>query len=487
MSPNRRALGRLRRNFVHHGSTHLRAALVLIVGGLLVAAMQAGSTLPNPLNSRDSTGTLSTYNNAGGIDLSNVFFQNLGTNGRSCGTCHVAQDAWTVTPPDLQARFRASQGTDPIFRPVDGANCPSADVSSVQARRRAYSQLLNKGLIRISLSVPDGAEFSIQDIRDPYDCPETTEKQPAMYRRPLPAVNLPFLSTVMWDGRETVTGAIPGKSINLNQSLTNQAFDATMGHAQAATPPTPQQLAAIVAFEIANFTAQASDNRAGSLNAKGAQGGPQALSNQPFHVGINDSLGGDPTGAAFNPLVFTIYNAWSNLHGANATAARQSLARGQALFNTYPIAIRGVGGLNDALRKDTIQGTCTTCHDSPNVGNHSFSVPLNIGTTAYPAVPALDISGLPVYTIECKVARGDDEDNREIQTTDPGRALISGKCADIGKVKGPVLRGLAGRAPYFHNGAAATLNHVVEFYDQRFNLNLTDQQKADLVAFLQTL
>jgi cytochrome c peroxidase len=65
--------------------------------------------------------------------------------------------------------------------------------------------------------------------------------------------------------------------------------------------------------------------------------------------------------------------------------------------------------------------------------------------------------------------------------------MISGKCADIGKVKGPVLRGLAARAPYFHNGAAATLDDAVDFYDQRFNLNLTQQQKADLVAFLQTL
>ncbi|HKW25266.1 MAG TPA: hypothetical protein VJN48_05745 [Terriglobales bacterium] len=461
--------------------------MALLTGGLLVAAMQAGSTLPNPLNSADSTGTLSTYNTGGGVDLSNTFFQNLGTNGRTCGTCHVAQDGWTVAPPDIQARFNASNGLDPIFRPVDGANCPSADVSSVRARRRAYSLLLNKGLIRISISVPVGAEFSIEDIQDPYDCPQTTEEQPAMFRRPLPATNLGFLSTVMWDGRETVFGAKPGKSINLNQSLTNQAFDATMGHAQASTKPTPQQLAAIVAFETANFTAQSSDNSAGSLTAKGADGGPQNLLAQPFYIGINDSLGGDPTGAAFNPLVFTIYNAWSNLNGANATAARQSVVRGQALFNTYPIAIRGVGGLNDALGEDTIQGTCTTCHDSPNVGHHSFSVPLNIGTTAYPAVPALNISGLPVYTIECNVANNDDEDNREIHTTDPGRAMITGKCADIGKVKGPVLRALAGRAPYFHNGSAATLSAVVEFYNERFNLNLTDQQKADLVAFLQTL
>jgi len=71
--------------------------------------------------------------------------------------------------------------------------------------------------------------------------------------------------------------------------------------------------------------------------------------------------------------------------------------------------------------------------------------------------------------------------------TDPGRALISGKCADIGKVKGPILCGLAARAPYFHNGSAATLLDVVEFYNQRFNLGFTEQQKSDLVTFLETL
>ena len=65
--------------------------------------------------------------------------------------------------------------------------------------------------------------------------------------------------------------------------------------------------------------------------------------------------------------------------------------------------------------------------------------------------------------------------------------MVTGKCSDVGKLKGPILRGLAARAPYFHNGGAATLMDVVNFYDQRFHLNLTAGQKADLVAFLQTL
>ena len=66
-------------------------------------------------------------------------------------------------------------------------------------------------------------------------------------------------------------------------------------------------------------------------------------------------------------------------------------------------------------------------------------------------------------------------------------ATISGKWADIGEFKGPILRGLAARAPYFHNGFAKTLDAVVDFYATRFNLNFTRQEKADLVAFLRAL
>ncbi len=420
-----------------------------------------GKLVPNPLFTPDPSGVLSTYSTAGGIDINNPFFQSLGTNGRSCNTCHISSSAWAITPADVQAKFNATLGTEPIFRPVDGSNCPSADVSTVGARRQAYSQLLTKGLIRVSVPVPANAEFRIIGIQDPYNCAETTATNPALYRRPLPATNLSFLSTIMWDGRETIFGAVPKKSINLPQSLTNQAIDATLGHAQGAAAPTPEQLSQIVAFETGLYTAQANDQHVGK-----------------FYVGINDSLGEDPNGDTFTPDVFNLFNSWKNLTGS---PYRQSVARGEELFNNMPIPITGVGGLNDALGQPVIMGTCTTCHDSPNAGNHSFSVPLAIGTTTYPAMSALDISGLPVYTVQC-IASG-----ATVQVTDLGRALISGKCADVGKLKGPVLRGLAARAPYFHNGGAATLNDAVEFYNQRFNLSLTSQQKKDLVVFLRSL
>ncbi len=71
--------------------------------------------------------------------------------------------------------------------------------------------------------------------------------------------------------------------------------------------------------------------------------------------------------------------------------------------------------------------------------------------------------------------------------TDPGKAMLSGKWTDIGKTKGPMLRGLAGRAPYFHNGSAKDLTTVVKFYDARFNIGFTPQQVSDLVAFLSAL
>lgn len=468
-----------RRIHVFRRVVHLGFCLLVATS---VAVSALGQSLPNNLPLPDATGWLSTYSTAGKIDLRNPFFKSLGTNGRSCVTCHMPTEAWTITPQDVQIRFAVTQGTEPVFRPVDGANCPTGDFSTMQARRAAYSQLLSKALLRISMPVPPNAEFQIINIQDPYNCPNTTATQPAMYRRPLPATNLTFLSAVMWDGRETVSGNIPGKSINLPQSLTNQAKDATLGHAQATQAPSPTQLAQIVALESAMSTTQIIDNNAGLLTDQGAFGGAVNLSSQPFYIGINDSLGGDPTGQQFNPNVFTIYDNWASLMGNDRrTLSRQAVARGQALFNTFPIQITGVGGLNDALGQQVINGTCTTCHDAPNVGDHSFSVPLAIVTTAYPATSPLDVAGLPVYTVQC-ISTG-----QQVQVTDLGRAMISGKCADIGKVKGPVLRGLAGRAPYFHNGAAASLGDAVEFYNQRFNLGLTPQQKADLVAFLQTL
>jgi hypothetical protein len=248
-----------------------------------------------------------------------------------------------------------------------------------------------------------------------------------------------------------------------------------MGHEQGAVLPTDEQLEDIVAFESAIYSAQVADSKAGSLTKGGVRGGPVELSAEAFFIGINDPLGQNPTGAQFDPTVFRLYEKWAG--GGKWSPARQSIARGEQIFNTKPIAIEGVAGLNDVLGEPVIMGTCGTCHDSPNVGDHSVAVPLNIGI----ADDTRRTPDMPLYTFRC-IATG-----QIFKTTDPGRAMISGKCSDIGKFKGPVLRGLASHPPYFHNGSAATLGDVVDFYDTRFNIGLTEQEKKDLVAFLQTL
>ena len=73
------------------------------------------------------------------------------------------------------------------------------------------------------------------------------------------------------------------------------------------------------------------------------------------------------------------------------------------------------------------------------------------------------------------------------KVTDLGVAMVTGQCADIGKTKIPIIRGIAGRSPYFHNGAAPEITNLIDFYNQRFNIGLTDQQKADLAVFLESL
>ncbi|MFL5273545.1 MAG: hypothetical protein ACJ79E_15915 [Anaeromyxobacteraceae bacterium] len=450
-----------------------------------------GAATPSAVRARNAHGEALTVNVDGGpvVDPAGPFSQALGTNGRSCATCHVPEAAMTLTPAVVRRVFDETKGTAPLFRTNDGSNSPLADVSTLAARRRAYSLLLDRAVIRVGLPIPAaGAEFTLIGVSDPHGFASAAEL--SLFRRPLPAANLKFLSTVMWDGRETFpcAGGAPCSDVNgaptgfatLHFDLSDQANGATLGHAQAAAALTDAQREAIVLHESALFTAQAVDDRAGPLDAAGASGGPWALSREPFHFGVNDTFGA--FGETFTPIVMTLFDAWGDggRERGGRAERRAAIARGQALFNTRTFTISGVGGINDVLGKD-ITGTCTTCHDTPNAGDHSVPAPLRIGIDAAQPVGGLDVSDLPVYTLR------HDETGETVTTTDPGRALVTGKWADVGKFKGPILRGLAARAPYFHNGSAATLEDAVRFYDARFAIGLTPGERADLAAFLAAL
>lgn len=461
-----------------------------VVCGALTGVQAIAQSLPNLFPFPNAAGILETYN-AGGksIDLAGPFFRALGSNGRSCASCHRPAQGWSISPDEVKLRFELTQGKDPIFRTNDGSNCDhNIDVSTVEGRRKAYSLLLSRGVIRIELATPANAEFTVVGVVNPYGCGNPTAL--SMYRRPLPSTNLRFQAVVMWDGRESSTQTGTTKITtatypnDLLSDLAHQAMDATSGHAEGSVMLTAEQQKEIADFEMGLSTAQAIDYRVGALNSGGATGGPAMIDSQTgpdFFIGINDPLGGNPHGVPFTPVVFNLFDAWMKPgHGQGGDAGhRASIVRGQTLFNSKPINIVGVAGLNDDLNMASIPGTCGTCHDSLNIGNHSVAAPLNIGVGDVNS--PLDVSYLPVITLQNKVTH-------EIKTTtDPGRAMITGLWKDVGRMKGPMLRGLASRAPYFHNGSAQSLQDVLDFYDKRFNIGFTAQEKQDLIAFLNSL
>lgn len=490
-----------------------------ILTGISFVSFSAGAALlsmiPNLQPFEDKTGAVATFNTAGAIHKDNPFFQSLGTNGRTCETCHQADQAFSISAKGVQEIYNKSHGRDPLFAAFDGANCPT----ETSTAREAHSLLLERGLIRIGITLPAAPEFQVAVVHDPYGCAMTTDATTgrpliSVYRRPLPTANLRYLSAIMFDGRETLMPLNNAHSIdaNMNFDLADQAKSAVLEHAQGVAP-SDEQLAQIVQFEMGLSTAQVRDNDAGMLDKHEAMGGAKTLSNQPYYPGANDALGGDPTGAAFNSNVFSLYTAWEkpSVNGhrydwrddwddRGRNASREDIAAGEKLFNTRAAIITGVRGLNDnpALGSPaSITGTCTTCHDSPNVGNHTVALALDIATSRLPGYESdnaivaglreLSAPDMPVFEIRGCPDPANPGSKITYYTSDPGKGLVSGKCVDVNRGKGPILRGLAARAPYFHNGAAADLKELVNFYNQRFQMNFTETEKRQLIAFLNSL
>ena len=421
------------------------ALLFITLASAAIGGQQIHLGMPTP----NSTGVAQTLvSGSEFVSADEPFFQSLGTNGRACVTCHAPNQGWSLVPADVQRLFAASGGRHPLFRPVDGATSPVADISTVAARREAYALLLARGVIRVGLPVPPGADFDLIGVDDPYRFAGAAEL--SLFRRPLPATNLAFLSSVMWDGRETPGGR------PVTADLMLQANDATVGHAQAA-PIDEMTRRRIVDFEVRLTTAQTHDRGVGLLSADDANGGPRALTAQPYWPYINSRL--DPGSVTAEP--FTVFKAWATAVG-RGSAARQAVARGESLFNE---------------RTHDGRLMCSGCHNAPNVGSNSTGSFFDVGV----ASAERRTPDMPLYTFGCR------KGGAPIQTTDPGRALITGRCTDIGRFKVPVLRGLAARAPYFHDGSAATLEDVVDHYERKFGFLFVGTDKADLVAFLRAL
>jgi len=468
------------------------------------------------------------------VDHTNPFFQNLGTNGRTCNSCHKLESAMGISTAQIQSVFNATQGLDPIFRINDGSNAPTgpyANTSTLAARQASFSMLLNHGDIRVGIPMPAGADFSLAAVQDPYFFASASEL--SLFRRPMPSVNMAFSTQVMWDGRESEAGRT-----DVRDGLINQANDATLGHAQGATALTAAQRAAIADFQLRLFAAQSHAHTSfvrangtttgildtdldvagnppttteattgnpenlllalvqassaggnGTFNAIGA-GSPVRVvrgTNNPFATPSSllprcPDDGVDHTGC-FKNQALTAFEPWESGELQPITTdlveLRGRIGDGENTFYNRPFNMTNIPGLTDVVGQTTVSVTCTTCHNTPQAGTNSSARMFNTKVAEAVGNNPVFTSDFPIYAFRRN------SDQNQVVYTDPGLGLRTGKFADIGKFKVPSLRGLGSRAPYFHNGSAKTLKDVVNFYNVRFGIGLTADEQKNLVLFLQ--
>lgn len=395
--------------------------------------------LPNNFPFPNAAGTAATYSTDGYVDLTNAFHVPQGMNGRTCESCHLVHAGWSVRPIDVELKFLLTGGYDPLFNKLD-ANTPAPDLSTWAKRYAAFS-MLRKGLFRRGGDVPANAEFKIIAVDDPLRAGGSLTRF-AVFRRPLATANFHIAKNVGWHDQNT------DGSGDVHRGLVGQARGAIIG-AEEGSSPDDGTVESIATYEETLRFAQQSIYGLGSLDSCGARGGPQHLSDQA------------PIDARFD-----LFDAWIDLVPGScgskaADRKRAQIARGQQLFN----ATNANGS------------SCRGCHNAANNGSHVAGRLFDIGASR----PEFRERGLPLYTLQHKVTK------KKYRTTDPGRALRTGLWSDLDRFKTPSLRGVAARAPYFHNGIAKSLRDVVIHYERALGFRFTEQERQDLVAFMEAL
>jgi hypothetical protein len=511
----------------------LLAALVLAGWGTLVLTLGAqdgsvpewwspgqGTALPAFATYGNDRGQVGVLNAAGQLDTKgHPFFEPIGANGRACVTCHQPADGMSLSVRSVRERWAATGGQDPLFAAVDGMNCPGLR----RGDPRSHSLLLERGLIRVALPWPpvraDGTridpEFTIEVVRDPSGCNTdsvhglaSANPSISVFRRPRPVANTkytthqnfgvgPFIGK---NGMPTATDPATGRLTSMNlmadarvPTLAAQAQDAAAKHLQVPGALTPAQIARIVEFEGQVYVGQVTSAGAGSLVEPD---GPPAFGPRNLASGEAGVLGNNTT-----RYVFPMGGKWTGPAGAGIaledapSAARQSIARGHDVFMFRTFWIRDSMHLNTVGLGNPAKRTCATCHGMHMTGMDTANGWMDIGTTNLPWAVEVPLNPwteakpqMPLFRVTCRPdVKPHPFLGRVIYTQDPGRALISGQCNDVGTIVMQQFRGLAARAPYFSNGSAATLRELVDFYDRRYNIGYSEQEKQDLVNFLGAL
>jgi hypothetical protein len=475
-----------------------------------------GDVLPAAAEYVNASGRFGLVNADGAVATADhPFFEAIGGNGRACVTCHQPADAMSLSVETIKRRWDETNGRDPLFTAIDGMNCPHLP----QGDPASHSLLLDRGLIRVFLPWPprahDGGviepEFGMEVVRDPTGCnthPEygLTSAEPtiSVYRRPRPAINLRYVTSAGFgvsafvgkNGSLALVDPETGRPVNMNlmadareATLKTQAQSAAATHLERDSPLTANQLAAIDRFERQLYGAQIESTGAGRLDEPG---GPPALGPAAMAASRDGVLGNNTSN-----YVFPLDDVWSNHADSDEgqDSFRASVARGHDAFFFRTFWIRDSMYINSVGLGNPIKRTCSTCHGMHMTAMDVANGWMDLGTTNLPWAKEAPVSPwatreneMPLFKLTCRKDLPPHPFlGREIYTQDPGRALITGKCDDIGAIVIQQFRGLAARAPYFSNGSAASLREVIDYYDRRYNIQYSEQEKRDLANFLGVL
>jgi hypothetical protein len=479
-----------------------------------------GTALPELVRYPNSFGQLGLLNASGAVTTKgHPFFEPIGENGRACVTCHQPANGMSLSVGMIRERWEQTQGKDPLFAPVDGMNCPHLPPEDPAS----HSLLLERGLFRVFLPWPpkaaDGSvlepEFTLEVVRDPTGCnthPQYGLSSPnpmvSVYRRPRPVANAKYVThqgfgvyafigkSGLPASRDPETGLPSGMNLMSDArqpTLKTQAVEAAVTHLQFNGKLDDARLKRIVDFEMQVYAAQVDHGGAGDLMEPD---GPPGLGVYNLLKGRTGVLGNNITN-----YVIPLGETWKRLPSSTDAATearnrmRESISRGHDVFMFRTFWIKDAMHLNTVGLGNPTKRTCATCHGLHMMGMDVANGWMDIGTTNLPWAREEPLNPwndrkpqLPLFRITCKPGVAPHPFlGRVFYTQDPGRALISGKCNEVGTIVMQQLRGLAARAPYFSNGSAGSLREMLDFYDRRFNIGFTDQERDDLLNFLSAL
>lgn len=196
-------------------------------------------------------------------------------------------------------------------------------------------------------------------------------------------------------------------------------------------------------------------------------------------------------------------------HVSKAIASfERTVISGDSPFDKYYFGGETSAMNEAAIRGFTVfleQGRCVSCHTISQTHALFSDSRFHNLNVSFESISG-GISALAAEQQKDKAAGADLDQTvlTDKAVAELGRFVVSGEGRDIGAFKTPTLRNVKLTAPYMHDGSIKTLEDVVDFYNNGgfvkqgdpvndFQsggirpLNLTDQQKADLVAFMEAL